>query len=99
LRCAHLGGGERRRICDDVENLGLKLRVVVTLRDEALDELERERDRLAHRHAEPDEVFGVHGVGSVENGRRSVRTHSECAAVFVLFVVENSPLGRNASAW
>ena len=45
-------------------------------------------DRLADRHAEADEVFGVHGFGSVENGGRSVRTHSECAAVFVLFVVE-----------
>jgi hypothetical protein len=53
-------------------------------------------DRLAHRHAEADEVFGVHGFGSVENGGRSVRTHSECAAVFVIFVVENSRLGENA---
>jgi hypothetical protein len=37
--------------------------------------------------AEADEVFGVHGFGNVENGERGVRTHSECAAVFVLFVV------------
>ena len=47
----------------------------------------RELDRLADRHAEADEVFGVHGFGDVENGGRSVRTHFECAAVFVLFVV------------
>src|SRR6187399_3204697 len=30
-------------------------------------------------------VFMVHGFGSVENGGRSVRTHSECEAVFVPF--------------
>jgi len=35
------------------------------------------------------EVFGVHGGGSFENGGRSVRAHSGCAAVFVLFVVKN----------
>ena len=53
----------------------------VALRDEVLDELVRELDRLA----EADEVFGVHGFGSVENGGHSVRTRFECAAVFVLF--------------
>ena len=46
----------------------------------------REPDRLADRHAEADEVFGAHGFGSVENDGRRVRTRSECAAVFVLFV-------------
>jgi hypothetical protein len=61
---------------------------VVALGDEVLDELVRERDRLADRHAEADEVFGVHGFGSVENGGRSVRTHSGCAAVFVFLSLE-----------
>jgi hypothetical protein len=51
----------------------------------------RERDRLADRHAEADEVFGVHGFDSVENGGRGVRAHSECAAVFVLFVERIQP--------
>ncbi|MCE9610158.1 MAG: hypothetical protein K8R23_08100 [Chthoniobacter sp.] len=46
----------------------------------------RNLDRLAKRHAEANEVFGVHGCGLVENNGRSVRTHSECAAVLVLFV-------------
>ena len=59
----------------------------------------RELDRLADRgggwnlagvggrgrkHAEADEVFGVHGFSGVENGGRSVRTYSEGAAGFVL---------------
>jgi hypothetical protein len=94
LRCAHLGGGERRRIGDDVKNLSLEQCTVLALRDEALDELVRERDRLADRHAEADEVFDVHGFGSVENDGRSVRTHSECAAVLVLFVVKSLQLSR-----
>ena len=44
-----LGGKERRRIGDDVENLGLKQRAVIALRDEVLDELVRESNRLADR--------------------------------------------------
>ena len=63
----------------------------VTLGDEVLDELVRERERLADRHAEADEVFGVHGCRSFENGKRSMRTHFECAAVFVLFVERIQP--------
>jgi len=59
-----------------------------------MDELVRERDQLDHRHAESDEVFGVHGFGSFENDGRGVRTHSECAAVVVLFVVENRRWGE-----
>ena len=93
-RRAQFIGEERRRIGDDVENLGLKQRAVLALRDEVLDELVRELDRLAHRHAEADEVFGVHGFGGVENRGRGVRTHSGCAAVFVLFVVENRSWGE-----
>jgi hypothetical protein len=30
---------------------------------------------IADRHAEADEIFGVHGFDSVENGGRGVRTH------------------------
>jgi len=72
-------------------NIALQQRAVLALRDEVLDELLREVDRLADRHAETDEVFGVHGFGSVENGVRSVRTHSECAAVF--FFLSNHSAG------
>ena len=61
----------RRRIRDDVKNLSLELRAVLTPPDEVLDELVGKRDRLADRHAEADEVFGVHGFGSVENGGRA----------------------------
>jgi AAA-like domain/TIR domain len=85
-RRAQFIGEERRRIGDDVENIRLKQRAILTLCDEVLDELVRERDRLADRHAEANEVYGVHGCGDVENGERSVRTYSECPAVFVLFV-------------
>ena len=95
-RRAQFIGEERRRIGDDVENLALKQRAVIAMRDGVLDELVRELDRLAHRHAEADDVFGVHGFGYVENGGRSVQTHYERAAVFVLFVVGKSWLGRNA---
>src|SRR5271166_5245343 len=54
-------GQERRRIGHDVDNLGLNLRAVTTERDEVPDELVRELDRPAERHAKADEVFGVHG--------------------------------------
>ena len=57
-RRAQFIGEECRLIDDDVENLALKQRAVA-LGDEALDELVREADRLANRHAEADEVFGV----------------------------------------
>ena len=70
---------------------GFKVVPDFTLRDEVLDELVRERERLA----EADEVFGVHGFSSFENGGLSVPTHFECAAAFVLFFVENSWLGRD----
>jgi hypothetical protein len=59
---------ERRRIGDDVKNLGLQQRTILALHDEVLKKLVRKLDRLAHRHAEADEVFGVHGFGDVENG-------------------------------
>jgi len=67
-RCAQFVGEERRRIGDDVENLGLQLRTIVPLGDEALDELMRELDRLAGRHAEADEVFGLHVLIMVKMG-------------------------------
>ena len=41
----------RPRIGHDVEDPGLELRAIVTLRDEVPDELVRELDRLADRHA------------------------------------------------
>jgi hypothetical protein len=47
----------------------------------------RQLQSVALRHAEADEVLVVHDFGGVENGEGSVRTHFECAAVFVLFVV------------
>ena len=56
----------------------------VPLRDEVLDELVRKPDRPTHRYAEADEVFGVHGCVSIENGSRRVRAHSECAVPFRL---------------
>ncbi len=51
-------------------------------------------EALAHRHDEADDVFGVHGFGSVENGGRKVRTHFECAAVFVPFLEKIQPGNR-----
>ena len=64
---------------------------------QVLDELVRERERLAHRHVEADEVFGNHGFGSVENRGRSVRTLSERAAVFVLLSVIDPSKSRHSS--
>ena len=49
-----------KQLIEEEGNPDLKLRAVSPLRDEVLDELVRELDRLAHRHAEADEVFGVH---------------------------------------
>src|SRR5208283_5582632 len=68
-------GQERRRIGHDVDNLGLNLRAVTTERDEVPDELVRELDRPAERHAKADEVFGVHGFRTVS---RRAQVRNKC---------------------
>lgn len=50
----------------------------MALHYEILDEFVREPNRLAHRHAEADEVFHVHGYGLVKNGESDVRAHCKC---------------------
>jgi hypothetical protein len=94
VRRAQLIGEERLRIGEYGENLGFELRAILTVRDEVPDELLRELDRLAHRHTEADEVFGVHGFWWCGNGGRGVRTHSEYAAVFVHFIENGYSRGR-----
>ena len=48
---------ERRRISDDVENLRLQLRSVITLRDEVPNELVRQPGRLTTGHAKTNKVI------------------------------------------
>jgi hypothetical protein len=61
----------RQRILHDVEDLVLKPRAVVAVRDEVLDELVRKPNRFAHRHAEADEVFAVHSFQSAFGDARA----------------------------
>jgi hypothetical protein len=59
------------------------------------DELVREVDQLAHGHAEADEVFGVHGCSSFENGGSSradtLRVRSGVCSFVVLSKGSESP--------
>jgi hypothetical protein len=63
----------------------------------------RERDRLADRHAEADEVFGVHSFGSVEMvGAACGHTPraQRCLFLFVVVPSDKCTSGLNvAGVW
>ena len=78
-------GEERSRVGYNVEEVSLELCAVVSLRDEVLDELVRELERLAEWNAQANQVFRVHDIGKVD----VVVSEAEAgqAAVFVLLVM------------
>ena len=81
-------GEERRRIGDDFDNIRFDLFVIEPTSKHAAHVFARQLQGIALRHAEADEVLVVHKMWFVlKKWERSVRTHFECAAVFVLFVV------------
>ena len=66
-------------------------------RDEVLDELVRELDRFPNRHAEANEVFGVHGCRRVENCGRTCG-HAANGQRCLFFLSKGYSRGRLATS-
>ena len=92
-RRAHCVPEERGRIGDDGEKLCLHLFAIHAARKQPLHVGISELLSVALRHAQADQVVGVHKIGFVRlkfdfgSGIRREKIHHGCKAVFVRFLV------------